>query len=1128
MPLRRALLALACMSILAASELAIPLLPEPPQIDGSIAPAEAAGCARLDGFIDSGLMVRRRARVLIGATPDAFYLAIQTQLPDAGAPLLAAVAADSTRVVFDDSVEVYVSPTPDATDKTCYQFLANSLGRGGYNVHKQGAAGESEAWQGPWRHAHRCADGLWTAEFLIPIRSMAGGGGDRAITSGSWLINATRNWKPDWGWSALGNGYAHAGIAVRVQPDAPLVACRMLGDPTCAPATIELEVANPGKAPLPLKAELRLVRNNMPELGGARDLVLAPGARETLRIPLEASDPTTIFELAAKVASADGKRVFLDRPLKWNRAKAPLAYAGGAAKVAPALDLAFAYYPSEDRLRVVADIAGMPATARLAQVAGVVRRAGGGAVVDRFTIPAAAFAKGRAEIERTLPPLDGAYELALVGEGEGVPAGEAVKAFERRRFAWEGNPMGRSTTVYPPFTPIAIEGGHLRTVLRDHVLNGVGLFDQVTATSAQTGIAKPILAAPMRYLVSAGGRTVAAEAAAPARVVESAGHRAVTAGSFAGGALRADWRGTWDYDGCLRVDLTLKAGAQPVDALTLEIPLDPATATMIHANSDRIRAPIARRIGDQPGIQWTAKELACDDYIKNFAPYVFVGDGVRGLCWFAENDRGWGWDPATPNATLAREDGRVVLRLALIDRPTVIDADRTITFGLLAAPVKPRVVAAGQGPDWWRYRYLREKGTLLGTDVNWGAINSCGAVYPAGIPLGEDLSVWDLIRRGNLGEVPKAEVEAAIARLKPITKDHDQQMWEEHLRRNVESRRGATMYFYYNRASAQIFPEFETFKDEWGLDDLRSTGKGDSAAEIKIVPSPSYIDHALWWYAKSFELGGNHGVYWDNWFIAPSFNTHATAAYRRADGTVCPASGIWGLRELARRTWVMMNERGMTPVTFPHMTSFSCLPMLSFATMQYDWEWKYSEGDVQDRFSRAYLLLASSGELAGTWPNPLHDQLGKAEDPWTQRTFTAVRILHELDGVGGFGFPWVKAHQDAAKLWAPIGAMLDQPGLQVWRYWDDRPLAVRSPDPDLPSIVYAVPGREAVVAVVSYHREPAECALAVDAKALGFAAGFTAIDALSGEAVAVQGGGLAPFALKGHDIRVLRLTPAGR
>ena len=53
-----------------------------------------------------------------------------------------------------------------------------------------------------------------------------------------------------------------------------------------------------------------------------------------------------------------------------------------------------------------------------------------------------------------------------------------------------------------------------------------------------------------------------------------------------------------------------------------------------------------------------------------------------------------------------------------------------------------------------------------------------------------------------------------------------------------------------------------------------------------------------------------------------------TDAYHKPDGTIVPSTGIWGLRELAKRTFQYENERGMLPVTMAHMTSTSILPML--------------------------------------------------------------------------------------------------------------------------------------------------------------------------------------------------------
>ena len=120
---------------------------------------------------------------------------------------------------------------------------------------------------------------------------------------------------------------------------------------------------------------------------------------------------------------------------------------------------------------------------------------------------------------------------------------------------------------------------------------------------------------------------------------------------------------------------------------------------MIHANSDRIRALWPRKIPEGNGVVWDARKLACDDYIKNFCPYVFLGGPVRGLCWFAENDKGWGWNPATPNLEVLRENGKVVLRVHLINQPTELTRPQTLFFWTSGRAGKAHVECAGTEPQ---------------------------------------------------------------------------------------------------------------------------------------------------------------------------------------------------------------------------------------------------------------------------------------------------------------------------------------------------------------------------------------------------------------------------------------------
>ncbi len=1096
-----------------------PLTSTPPQIDGKIETCEWATATSFDGFGRTEGLVQQRAQAWVSADEKTLYFAVRTQTPDEGS-LISEPRANLAQMFWsDDTVDVHINPIPNDYKQLQYQLLVNHLGYATYRVHELNNAQEDPGWDGGWQKAIGFRNGYWEFECAVPISSMSAVKKVRKITDGVWVLNLSREWKGptgavgsiacqtlNGGFSA-GGPHLFQGLPFMFTKAAPAVGYSVGSDPFLSDFSGTLSLYNPTNAPMELDASIVIDRDRMPEIRQAKKFTLAPGARESLVITCPKDDATTAFDQRILVTSADGKTVYYDRATKWPRTS-KLVYKGGdvVVKKAP-LKLDFAYYPYTNKMRIAIDISGLPSDAKLAGLSATVREAGGKTVKVQ-PVSLDGFDKaGKQELEMNLPPLKGQYELVLSPRGTNAPAA-IVKPFERTVYEWEHNTLGLSDKVYAPFTPIKVVGNTLSTVLRNHTLNGLGLLDQITGESANTGIAKPMLASPMRYVARVDGKPTAIQAGT-LRVVSAKQNEVTTETTFTAGALRASSKSLWDYDGTVKVELTLQPSAgKTVDELTLEIPFNAETGEMIHANADRIRVPVARQIPEGKGIVWSSKNLGTLDWPRLFCPYVFVGNAVRGLSWFAENDQGWLWDSATPNMELVRTGKNVVLRIHLVNKPTVITEPRTITFGMLAAPVKPRL-AANSNPNSWRYRYARDHYSLLGTDINWFALGNCAAVYPAG----KDMFLWEAIARGNKEQAPDSLIQEVIERGSPYFAPYPDWLatFKHHVGPNLRNRQGKKMVFYYNRASYQACEEFETFKDEWSCDNLRTVEKGNGIGEIKVVPTQSYLDYCMYWYTKSFEVGNNKGVYWDNMFIVPTRNTEMTDAYESTDGSVIPASGFWELRDLVKRTFVMMNERGMLPITFPHMTSFNPLPIMSFSTVQYDWEWQYSRGEVQDRFTREYIKLATTGELSGVWPVLLGDHGPQENDQWIQRTFRAVRLVHELDG-------------DVPQ---PILNILDDPTLQVYRYWDDRTLPVTTGNRDIPTVVYSVPGKEAIAVVVSYSEKDEEIKLKIHPTTLGLGT-YTVTDTEkeNSEPLPVKGNAV-KFSLKKHDMIILKIAPKG-
>ncbi|MBT7161981.1 MAG: hypothetical protein HN904_04335, partial [Victivallales bacterium] len=515
------LCALFSLSVLAA-DCVVPLFGRAPVIDGKADGAEWVRAAGFTGFQWQGDLEQRRVRGCVGATETHLYVAIVSQLPDKG-QLVAKLDRNSLKAVHDDSLEVYVCPTPDAAKRVDYQFLTNSKGFGGYNIHQVGGDSENVAWKGGWQQASGFHDGEWHFECAIPIASMVK---NRTATDGEWRINLTRNWKNPWTWSSLAGAYAQGGLRFRfVKDGAPTVRYRATSDPFLANFTGLLILTNPGAKALPVRAEMVLDRNRMPAIRADMQLSVAPGGKQTLVLPVPEDDPTTKYTLQIGVSSADGKTVYHTRKVSWPRGK-PYAWLAGEKKKALPIDFRFSYYPYTNVMRLSVDINGMPRDAKLKGLRALIRDRDSGEAVKTVDVPIAGFTEGRQELRFDVPPLQGFYDLVVRADAPRLENAEASQRFERRTYPWEGTPTGRSTKVHPPFTPIEVAGSTLKTVLRTHSLGRLGLLDQVVATSSHTGIAKPLLAGPMRLEASTAIGT------GELKISEAKPHTVGTTGTF--------------------------------------------------------------------------------------------------------------------------------------------------------------------------------------------------------------------------------------------------------------------------------------------------------------------------------------------------------------------------------------------------------------------------------------------------------------------------------------------------------------------------------------------------------------------------------------------------------------------
>ncbi|MBI2302250.1 MAG: hypothetical protein HYU66_25385 [Armatimonadetes bacterium] len=1118
-----ALLPLLALTLQAARpEVTCPPLTTPPTVDGTIHEDEWSGAVRQVGLVSQHdlQLTARQATFWFGSDGKALYLALRTELPPGGELLNRAVPDGERDVVAalrDDSVELVLHPHLGATtgDQRYFHLIANPRGALFDRVFDDSKPANriDTSWRMTgWTYRTSFHDGWWDVEIAVPFESI---GATAADLAHPWGLRICRNWQRGWDqsrWETASAAYEDLDTMPRVRFAAGAPVTQILGLSADGKAHLTMALVNPGAAPLPVRVLCSDTWSRNPPHEETRDLTLPAGGRQELAFDPPHGGPEGAHHTVLQVTSPDGGTVYYLRHLSW-KLERPAAPWTIVSEDRQAIGLQYAVYPSYGKLHVRVDIGALASKDQVTGVKLAFGPKGGKPLLERES----RFRDGVCDEMLDLPELPaGDYEVRAALAGEGVPTDPVIGLYERRVFPWEHNKLGLSDRVIPPFTPIAVQGNGLSTVLRRHTLNGAGLWDQVASQG------HPLLTAPMRWVAGAAGKPLAVTPGKLA-VVERLPHRAVIEGSFDAGRATARVRSVWDYDGLAKVTVRLPAtpGAG-IDRLSLEIPLDDRETPYLHACGDGLRFNYAGRVPAGEGIVWDSSKTNRTSLVGTFYPYVWVGGGERGLVYCADTDRDWSLDEKTPTVQLERRGGTLLLRLNLVTRDTPLDRERSLEFGLQATPVKPM---PEQPVNWrrWMGRYYEKPKvqpfTIVGASYYYGCLSF--DFYP----VDHDLSIYDAFSRARDSGKPDLDwVEQWMERYKPYVKPDDP-MWNTyhiHVQSGMHSAAGTPrsqgwLWTPYTNPRGIGFQmaEWPTFQDEWVQSPWQERAKVGGLA-YEICPTRSFQDCALWSYREMLKCFD--GIYWDNLYLSANTDPVAGGAWTDEQGRVHPSMGLWAMRDLVRRTAVMMNEEGR-PVfaNVVHMTNADLVPIMAFANVNLDWEWQYGKRDWQDRFDPDLTVAETIGRQCGNIPLVLAGGFYDAKDPayaWCTRTRTGVCAVHEIRV-----WDWQpQAHYDLYQKLFDFG--YGDPACRVFNYWDAGfPLKVEGVNA---KAIVMVNGARALVIVTDYGKG-GECRLTLDLKALGLPGLTEAGDLETGEAIALAGTGAVSFPLKKHDYRAVEL-----
>ena len=724
-----------------------------------------------------------------------------------------------------------------------------------------------------------------------------------------------------------------------------------------------------------------------------------------------------------------------------------------------------------------------------------------------FTVPAAFAAETQHFV---LPDLaSGDYALNLkIGDEE-----SDAQPLKRQRFAWENSRLGITDEVFPPFAPIKAGRRDVAVVLREQRMNDFGLWDSVVAKGRE------LLAAPIRLVaVDENGKELTWKG--QVKRVSAAPNRAVYQAESQCPAVNVSATSEVEIDGMMKVTLRLTPVPQAVGLarLSLEIPLKDEAAPLLHEVADTIRSSYSGAMPAGQGEIWTSRQSFRQPvWLNAFTGYIWMGGPERGLAWFAENDRGWrtAKNQEQPLMRITREQGRVTLRVDLVNVPGVIARPTELVFGLQASPTRP--VPAD-------YRTKAITLPAVGLAVHpWGGL-SCSWKSPW-------MDKWEVVDKviegRNGGKVDRAWFEA-FQKQYDVPKMHGINDWVADVCRFAGGTTPLTSpdpVYFEEMAVLPFIPEYQVFQDEWSqtrlpekttatVDIFRNTGGREINPNARVNFCRSYQDYTLSLMNEWMRRGVT--MYWDNTYLKVSDDSWTSAAYIAADGRIQPATTLWNQRQYMQRTWNLMNywRRQGTPRPLEfvaHMTNANLLPLFSWSTCNYDIE--MSQSVYANAFPDSYrpgepytpefLLAESTGLQVGAYPYIVHtlfsgqsklpdEALGPAPaQVEVGRREWGMRMVHEIIS-GGPGH------------YVPPGGLLNKavyefgygrPGVDVWRYWDDTPAFTIEPAQVKGLLLTRRSDRRMLLVLQSWSREPVTATVAFQPKGIGFAPGRQLYDA---------------------------------
>ncbi|MDR0931538.1 MAG: DUF6067 family protein [Victivallales bacterium] len=954
-----------------AAPLPIPQMPRAPQIDGTISPCEWDYTITLAGLYKRGhklLLSERYGRTMLGYDRQNLYILMESELPPDGAELLTSIRKRDGVVYRDDSIEIWI----DATSDTLWQLITNSIGTKFDASHESGKPGnEAENLEWATSSGLNAERKVWICEIAIPLRELGVTGNPDGRELG---IIVSRNWKRPAEQTAFFTDtffpftYKDQYPRFVLSPLTPGIRIDSLGMLDKQEFDCAGVITNPSTKPRTFDFIMEFVHSDMPSKTLKKSITVP--AKQGLPFHFAAT-PGQIHANAIHnvklVVNEESKEIYrgifnwktpYDMDNRWKTAKRVDTFR-------------LAFYPSSGVLKIAADtLADCTAIVTVTDASGK--------VIAKKQFPRLT---SNNPVSLELPPSlpSGIYTVSLTQKKGEKSISSQQDHFVRRNFSWENNTLGITNNVFAPFTALKYDGSSVASVLNQIDFAPCGVQSMFSA-------GRNLLAGSIHYTASNSHGPIAFFGG-DGKWTKQTDSQGIYESTLKGSGVSLHEITEIDYDSCVKKTLTLipDPGQRPeLNDFYLDIPLDSRQIRLFHIiKAGSIRTNPAQKIPDGDGVIWRSTDVGNGEFAGNMHIYLWLGEMERGLAWFADNDRNFSVDDKKPVQELIRKNGILTLRVHFINRPTIIDGERTIVYGLQPSPVKPmpsdlykpKLIIPPHGGS---NPYFGIRPAYCGKypdDNDWSYVEAMEKARKSGKHDPVFIDKWLKKHYGALPEVMRQYYRAHA--------------YGGHAGMMAKAGNNPVLAYLEEHAQDQTVPEWETFQDEWDTS-LFSPRKWMTSKDLVSMPTittcgvlistpKSYQDFFL--YNANRYLDYGIGIYCDNTFPRCNYDPEVSNAYVRSDGYIQPSAEIWSMREYHKRMWQLIKEKNQQSrwplMKALHITNGMILPIVCWTDIQLDLEWSWEGGSSP--FPQELLEIETTGRQIGTYPHAHYCLVGAAQ-----------------------------------------------------------------------------------------------------------------------------------------------------